>query len=309
MSGTDEFLNAITFQVNGQDVNVVSGSTKDDLINTLNAVGQEAGFSVVLSGATSGAGVTTGNIVLINRDFGTTSQIDFQFVSSANTGAQAISGSYVSGADIQGVLHLYTGTTAGGTAGSGGLAVTLSGSGLTLQSSTGQGYRIELNGPLAITGATTTGGTYLGVIDGNGAGATFQIGANANQTATVKLDSMKAADLGRGASGIYSNLSELGGSLVAGRSSEALAVIDQAIDDVTSTRGRLGAFQSNTLETNVNSLKVTRENLISAESTMRDVDFAVESANFTKLQIMVQSSTAMLAQANQLPNGVLQFLG
>ena len=94
-----------------------------------------------------------------------------------------------------------------------------------------------------------------------------------------------------------------------GRAAEALAVIDQAIDDVTSTRGRLGAFQSNTLETNINSLKVTRENLTSAESTIRDVDFAVESANFTKLQIMVQSSTAMLAQANQLPQGVLQLLG
>jgi len=74
-------------------------------------------------------------------------------------------------------------------------------------------------------------------------------------------------------------------------------------------RGRLGAFQSNTLESGLNSLRVSNENLTAAESTIRDTDFASESAIFTKNQILVQASTSMLAQANQLPQNVLKLLG
>jgi flagellin len=96
---------------------------------------------------------------------------------------------------------------------------------------------------------------------------------------------------------------------VSGNATEALKVIDKAIDDITVTRGKLGAFQSNTLETNISSLRVTVENLTAAESTIRDTDFAAESARFTKYNILVQSSTAMMAQANQLPQNVLQLLG
>ena len=87
------------------------------------------------------------------------------------------------------------------------------------------------------------------------------------------------------------------------------ADIDKAIDDVTNARGKLGAFQANTLETNINSLRVSQENLTAAESTIRDVDFAAESSQFTKNNILVQASTAMLAQANQLPQNVLKLLG
>ena len=98
-------------------------------------------------------------------------------------------------------------------------------------------------------------------------------------------------------------------SLEDGLAQDAIAVIDAAIDDVTVTRGRLGAFQSNALETTVNSLRVTLENTVAAESVIRDVDFAAESAQFTRNSIMIQASTAMLAQANQLPQNVLQLLG
>ncbi|TVR39929.1 MAG: hypothetical protein EA402_14225 [Planctomycetota bacterium] len=144
-------------------------------------------------------------------------------------------------------------------------------------------------------------------------GALFQIGANEGQNTAIDIKALRTDLMARGAdsTGAIRNLSELASkqALVNGFFDQALAVIDASIDEVTTTRGILGAFQSNTLETNLNSLKVTRENLIGAESTIRDVDFAVESANFTKLQIMVQSSTAMLAQANQLPQSVLQLLG
>ncbi|MBI2055411.1 MAG: flagellin, partial [Candidatus Sungbacteria bacterium] len=76
-------------------------------------------------------------------------------------------------------------------------------------------------------------------------------------------------------------------------------LIDQAIDEITTTRAQLGAFQKNTLESNLQQLRITAENLVSAESTIRDSDMAAEVAEFTRNSIMVQSSTAMLAQANQ----------
>ena len=88
-----------------------------------------------------------------------------------------------------------------------------------------------------------------------------------------------------------------------------LTQVSAAINTVTNLRGTLGAFQSNTLETGLRSLAVTHENLTAAESVIRDVDFAEESAVFTKNQILVQSATAMLAQANQLPQNVLKLLG
>ena len=88
-----------------------------------------------------------------------------------------------------------------------------------------------------------------------------------------------------------------------------MKVIDAAINDITNQRGKLGAFQANTLESGLNSLRVSKENLTAAESTIRDVNFAEESAAFTRNQILVQASTSMLAQANQMPQSVLKLLG
>ena len=89
---------------------------------------------------------------------------------------------------------------------------------------------------------------------------------------------------------------------------DALAVIDKAINDVSGVRGDLGAFQSNTLENTLNNLRVAQENLVAAESVIRDTDMASEVSSFTRGQILVQTATAMLAQANATPNIVLQLL-
>ena len=85
----------------------------------------------------------------------------------------------------------------------------------------------------------------------------------------------------------------------------AAAVIDEVIGKVTAIRGRLGAFQSTTLESNLVSLKDTVVNLQQAESSIRDADFASEAANLTRAQILVQSGTNVLALANQNPQNVL----
>ena len=84
-------------------------------------------------------------------------------------------------------------------------------------------------------------------------------------------------------------------------------MIKAAINKVSSTRGDLGAVQ-NRLEHTINNLSVTTENMTAAESRIRDVDMAEEMMAYTKNNILVQSSQAMLAQANQIPQGVLQLL-
>tara|TARA_B110000091_G_scaffold77229_1_gene85099 strand:- start:1163 stop:1537 length:375 start_codon:yes stop_codon:yes gene_type:complete len=89
---------------------------------------------------------------------------------------------------------------------------------------------------------------------------------------------------------------------------DALRMVDQAITEVATVRGELGAFQQHTLESNLTSLQVAAENMTSAESTLRDTDMAQELATFTRNQIMSQSATAQLAQANALPQNILRLL-
>ena len=87
----------------------------------------------------------------------------------------------------------------------------------------------------------------------------------------------------------------------------AMSKIKTAINTVSTSRGKLGAIQ-NRLEHTINNLGVTTENITSAESRIRDVDMAKEMMNYTKNSVLVQSAQAMLAQANQQPQSVLQLL-
>jgi flagellin len=87
----------------------------------------------------------------------------------------------------------------------------------------------------------------------------------------------------------------------------ALTLIDKALQEVSAQRSKLGAYQ-NRLEHTINNLSTAAENLTAAESRIRDVDMAQEIMEFTKNSILLQASQAMLAQANQVPQGVLQLL-
>jgi flagellin-like hook-associated protein FlgL len=88
----------------------------------------------------------------------------------------------------------------------------------------------------------------------------------------------------------------------------AAKIVDEVISVVTQLRGRLGAFQKTTLETNIYTLNDTLANLTEAESSIRDADFAAESAALTRAQILVQSGTSVLGIANQNPQNVLALL-
>ena len=138
----------------------------------------------------------------------------------------------------------------------------------------------------------------------------FQIGANQGQIASVSLPNVATNQLAVGVSNDsgFSSLSDL--DVTTGKGAEdAMGVIDKAIEEIAVARGDLGAFQKNTLESNLTSLRIASENMTAAESTIRDADMAVELAAFTRNQIMTQSATAQLAQANAMPKNVMALLG
>ena len=91
------------------------------------------------------------------------------------------------------------------------------------------------------------------------------------------------------------------------KAAAAITVFDDAIQRVSAERSRMGAVQ-NRLEYTVDNLKYMSENTTASESRIRDLDMALEMTNYTKNNILVQSAQAMLAQANQMPQGVLQLL-
>ncbi|ETT49975.1 flagellin [Paenibacillus sp. FSL R7-269] len=129
----------------------------------------------------------------------------------------------------------------------------------------------------------------------------FQIGANANQDIKVDISKMDAQALNIKIGSNYQDVSTQNGAKT------AITVFDDAIKNVSNERSKLGAFQ-NRLEHTINNLNTSSENLTAAESRVRDVDMAKEMMEQTKNNILAQAAQAMLAQANQQPQGVLQLL-
>ncbi|QII50832.1 flagellin Hag [Bacillus paralicheniformis] len=150
----------------------------------------------------------------------------------------------------------------------------------------------------------------------------FQIGANSGQTLSVNIGDMSINALGTDNGGTNDffikdiDVTKLTGKLADGTADpdaanftfdKQLASIDDAIKQVSTQRSKLGAVQ-NRLEHTINNLGASSENLTAAESRIRDVDMAKEMSEFTKNNILSQASQAMLAQANQQPQNVLQLL-
>ena len=146
-----------------------------------------------------------------------------------------------------------------------------------------------------IANKTTFNGTKL--LDGSFSAKAFQVGANTGETLSVTIGDMKAATITGG----------VGDITTAANAQTALTNLDTAIGTVSTERAGLGAVQ-NRLEHKISNLNVAVENLSASESRIRDTDMASEMMNFTRSQILSQAGTAMLAQANQASQGVLQLL-
>jgi flagellin len=151
-----------------------------------------------------------------------------------------------------------------------------------------------------IASKTTFNGTKL--LNGSYSSMNFQVGSNAGETLTVGIGNMAAS----GASSLF-GASGAGNISSASSASAAISAVASAIGTVSTERAKLGAVQ-NRLEHKINNLNATIENLTASESRIRDTDMAEEMVSFTRSQILSQAGTAMLAQANQSSQGVLQLL-
>ncbi len=134
----------------------------------------------------------------------------------------------------------------------------------------------------------------IALLTGSGS-INFQVGANDGQTLSVSVVQL------------FGSGGKVDPSIFTFSGTVSLSAIDQAIENVSDARATFGAVQ-NRLEHTLNNLATYEENLSASESRIRDVDMASEMVNFTKLQVLQQAGTAMLAQANQEPQAVLQLL-
>ena len=133
------------------------------------------------------------------------------------------------------------------------------------------------------------------LLDGTASGLVFQIGANSGETMTVSISGTSASDL------------SIASIDVAASASAAIGLLDTAISTVSTARADLGS-KMQSLQSNMNSLGITKENIAASESSIRDTDMAAEMATFTRNQILLQAGVAMLAQANAAPQALLQLL-
>ena len=260
-----------------------AGTSLTDLVDAINLLSDATGVDATANGTT---------LELTSSTFGSSSVVDLQVISEgsgstpAGTFTDAIAqGSRQVGADIVAAVN--------------GVSATGNGNQLSINTAT-----LDLTATIA---ADTTGTLSFSI---TGGGALFQLGPDvvSNQQARLGVGSVNTAQLG----GVTGKLFELGtggvNDLTSDNFDTAASIVEEAINEVTSLRGRLGAFQRTTLETNKQALNDTLVNLTEAESSIRDADFAAESAALTRAQILVQSGTTVLQIANSNPQNVLALL-
>lgn len=162
---------------------------------------------------------------------------------------------------------------------------------------------------LTSTFATTlNASTTFGVKSG---GAKFAIGPDVNSDGTVNIGipSIASSALGSAVDGFLRTIATGGtATLVGGKTATAERIVKAAIDQISVLSGRLGGFQRNQIETNINSRRIALENVKASESAIRDADIADEVSKLTRAQILVQTTTSTLGIANQAPQSVLALL-
>jgi flagellin len=264
--------------VSGSEVfSFSAGTNLSNIVNSINLLSDSTGVS---------AAITGGGLELGSVEYGSNAFVDVDVRSegAGGTFGAGLSATRDNGTDI---------------------IATVNGA-----EANGQGNKLSINTSALQLDLTVSDGSSTDVsFTINGGGAVFQLGPDvvSNQQARIGIGSVNTTELG-GASGRLFELRSGNANDLDSNASGAARIVDEAITKVTQLRGRLGAFQRTTLETNIASLKDTLTNLTEAESSIRDADFAAESARLTRAQILVQSGTSVLGIANQNPQQVLSLL-
>lgn len=262
--------------------------------------------NAAVSGATLEGGVdhadataATGTLVINDLKAGDTITVAGNTYTMVANGTAPAAGQVELGTDLAGTIA--------------NLVAAIDGGGLVDAAAGTDGKTINLTA----TAAGTAGNAYtLGTTAQAGSNTltlTMQIGANAGQNMRIEIHNMDAGSLGvgrmrNGAAATAGIDAEQGLDVSSAEAASAsITAVEAAISLVSQERSRLGAYQ-NRLDHTISNLSAAAENLASSESRIRDVDMADEMANFSKAQILMQASTAMMAQANQKPQAVLKLL-
>jgi flagellin len=272
---------SVTLEVSGNlgsvQLTFASGTTISSIVTAINAATQTTGVSAAVSGA----------------DFNVQST---SYGASQFVGLKTISGVYA----VNG-----NGKDAGRDA-----VVTINGAAASVDGKTVSYRSGNLDVEFTITDVMNVNNQSksFGI---TGGGATFSLGSKVTlaDRASIGIASVSTGSLGSESTGYLSSLGSGGANAINGSNvNTAQKVLDKAIKQVSSLRGRLGAFQKFTIGSTVNSLGVAYENASAAESAIRDTDFAEETANLTRSQILSQAAQSVLSQANAAPQAALALL-
>ncbi|HHK42005.1 MAG TPA: flagellin [Planctomycetaceae bacterium] len=273
----DDLVISISGLAGSQVFNFEKGASINQVVDSIKLVSDATGVTAERNNLT---------LKLRSTDYGSKAFVDVEVI---NEGAQGtfqdnLSASRAYGTDIDATVN----------------GIKANGDGNTLSISTAS---------LALSVTVEEGSSTNFEFEITGGGALFQLGPDvvSTQQARLGIASLNTASLGGSAGRLYELGSGEAKSLV-NDAAGAAKIVDQAINKVTRIRGRLGAFQRTAIATNIASLSDLKVNLAAAESSIRDADFAEESARLTRAQILVQSSTSVLAIANSQPQNVLALL-
>ena len=300
-NGMNGALNSgVTIEIAGnrgvQSVSFVSGTALSAIVAAVNTLSDSTGVTASLvDNADQSSGMVFNSVEFGSDEFVSVRTLsggdDFQvFDAPGGTAASRDMGRDVS-AVVNGVLGIGD-----------GLSISLNTTALSLDLDLTEAF--ATSAPGATSAFNITGG-----------GATFQIGPDisSNQSVGVGIQSVAATRIGgTSIEGEWQFLESLksgnANALLAGNFSGSNEVLDNAITEISVLRGRLGAFERNTLQTNISALQIGLENITSSESKIRDTDFAEETAKLTRAQILTQAGTSVLATANTSAQSVLALL-
>lgn len=279
--GTPAATSQVTIEIGSKrgttELTFATGTTQADMATAINAVTEVTGVT---------ASVAAGVLTAYSVDYGSAQYVSVDITSTA-TGGLSEGTDY--GVDAAAVIN---GTSATGE----GLDLTIRTSMLDAK----------------ITMDSTHGAAATNNVTISSGGADFAIGSRVDAIGMEAVGIMNVApsQLGNVSDGYLNTLkSGMTNALSGTNLYTAQRIIDDSIKDISQLRGRLGAFQKNVLETNINSLGVTLENVTASESAIRDADFAAETSALTRAQILVQANTSVLSMANSMPQSVLALLG
>jgi flagellin len=272
-----------TLTVNKVQIKLTAGMSQQQVIDKVNEYTNQTGVKADTT--------TTGETRLMSTQFGSAAKVQVvsSLAASATSSGFGTTVANDTGVDIAGSIN--------------GVVATGSGNTLTATSGVAKGLVVSVGVDSGGDGSTSFSTTTDNINVSNNS-LSFQIGANAGQTVSFSFDKVDSKSLGTGASSLFSNLSQI----TTANGDEALKVIDQAINDVSTLRGRLGAFQQNTLQSNSNNLQTSLQNTVASESVVRDTDYATEIANYTKAQVQMQAGSTVLGNANQMTSMVANLL-